>query len=174
MWLGEMWLEALQSRVQDAAAKVQETIEHERKEFLDEYTRCQLEADPAAPNASASTSASAVRATLGEREQDKVQSALEEATRVGAALFNPFEDQVRWCGLPTETRTARSPLDMQPTCLSLCHLFCLNLARAPRGKCAIIRRPLVHVAATIMHSTHLPTLTDRTRLRQRRTSGRNA
>ena len=90
---------AATSFVQETAARVQETIENEKREFENEYSRCKstAEVDPTAPGAAAAKATagpSAARAAaLGEPEQGKLQEALEEAKRVGAALFNPFEDQ---------------------------------------------------------------------------------
>ncbi|KAL1511661.1 hypothetical protein AB1Y20_004951 [Prymnesium parvum] len=70
---------AASSFVQEAALKVHETIEHERSEFLDEYSRCRTSsAAPPPPRAA---------------KDSKVRAALDEAKRMGVALFNPFDDQ---------------------------------------------------------------------------------
>lgn len=82
---------AASSFVQETALKVQETIQQERSEFLDEYARCRrsAETDQLVPGSTRST------AQPGLKQSDRnLQEALDTAKRMGAALFNPFEDQV--------------------------------------------------------------------------------
>lgn len=84
---------AASSFVAETASKVQQTIEHERSEFATEYSRC-LHSSEAPPTNKASVSSSS-RSPAPADTKAQLRATLNQAKSLGAALFNPFEDQAR-------------------------------------------------------------------------------
>ena len=79
------WLSSIQEAATSAVTSLQETIENEKKEFLQEYNSTGA-AEPASASKAGSSSAAAAASSADD-------DTLQHLRRVGWAMLNPLEDQ---------------------------------------------------------------------------------